>query len=80
MVFNDAVRQTGSSIKAVADAENGGKQGAGELVCDLNRKLDRLGAKGHPGEVTITWIGESMCGLIGPQSYFAMRQSEIIPQ
>lgn len=60
VVFNDAVILTGSSIEAVADAQDGGEQGAGELVTDLDGQLDRLGADGSPSQGAVTWCRKHM--------------------
>lgn len=63
VVFSDAVILAGSSVEAVANTQDGGEQGTGELVTNLDGQLDRLGSERRPCQVTITWSGEHKSGL-----------------
>lgn len=58
MVLSDAVVLAGSSVEAVADAQDGGEQGAGELVTDFDGQLDRLRGEGRPCQQAVTWGGD----------------------
>lgn len=58
VVFSDAVILAGSSVEAVADAQDRGEQGAGELVADCDGQLDRLRGEGSPCQEAVTWSGE----------------------
>lgn len=53
MVFGDAVVLAGASVEAVADAQDGGEQGAGELVTDHDGQLDRLRGQGRPRQQAV---------------------------
>lgn len=58
VVCNDAVILARSSVEAVADLQDGGEQGAGELVTDLDDQLDRLDAERSPCQRAVTWCGK----------------------
>lgn len=53
VVFGDAVVLAGASVEAVADAQDGGEQGAGELVTDHDGQLDRLRGQGRPRQQAV---------------------------
>lgn len=55
VVVSDAVVQAGPSVEAVADVQDGGEQGAGELVADFNGQLDRLCGQRRPCQDAVTW-------------------------
>lgn len=54
MALGDAVVLAGPPVEAAADPEDGGEQGAGELVADSHRQLDGRRAEGRPRQVAIT--------------------------
>lgn len=57
VVFSDAVILAGPSVEAVADAQDGGEQGAGALVTDFDGQLDGLCGQGRPCQEAVTWSG-----------------------
>lgn len=54
-VFSDTLILAGPSVKAVANVQDGGEQGAGEPVTDSDGQLDWLCGEGHPGQEAVPW-------------------------
>lgn len=55
MVFSNAVILAGSSVEAVAHVQDGGEQGAGELITDFDGQLDRLRGEKSPCQEAVNW-------------------------
>lgn len=55
VVFCDAVVLAGSSVEAVADTQDGGEQGACELIAHSDGQLHRLRDEQRPCQEAVTW-------------------------
>lgn len=54
VAFGDAVILAGAPVEAVADVQDGGEQGAADLIADFDGQLDRLCGEERPCEETVT--------------------------
>ena len=66
MVFRDAAILAGPSVEAVADAQDGGEQRAGEPVTEFDGQCDRLCAEEGPCQEPVTWSGTSYNSTVEP--------------